>query len=320
MSARCLCSGVVRLQVFTAVTTVHVPVVGDKALVGQRAVALPALEAVFVPLPFLIGHDLSSPKPGNGHAAGSAFLGNEGAVALGAVERVLVARELLPTQRLPARLADEALGVPGLLLVTHPSAGDGLLAVGAMLRELLLVARHTVDVVAARDEALRADLLQAAVAGETALMPVRAGVLKALSPWFDGPLAAMAGGCVGAWQTLGADDPLVLDAEGVVGQRAAAVIAAETCLMPVLALVVQLLGTAANRLLAIGAGVGDNFLVAAGAARAPVPLHEALSVQRLLTVLAAQLLAAGPLREPVVRLWRLLESHSLRPLSPCTLR
>lgn len=87
-------------------------------------------------------------KSGDGVVAGGALLGHVALVAVHAEDLVLVVGEAGPGQRFGAGRAHEAVTVPWLLLVRHPSRGDGLFAAEALLGELLVVAGAAEDVVA----------------------------------------------------------------------------------------------------------------------------------------------------------------------------
>lgn len=226
------------LQCFSTIGAVHIPVVGNETLVDQGAVTFLTLEAFAVPLAIFIGYNLCPSKAGHRLVTSTTFFGDEVAVTVDTVEKILMGSELLATQLFATCLTHKALSVPGFIAVGQSSTGNGLSAVDTMLRKLLLVAGSAVDVITLWNKASCSNFLQAATAGEAAFVPVRAAILKTLCPWFDGSLTAVTCGAVGPRQTLGAGDPVVLESEGIIGQGAAAVITAETVFVPVMATVV----------------------------------------------------------------------------------
>lgn len=62
----------------------------------------------------------------DGIVASCAFLCHSGLVAVHTEGLLLVGGEAGASQWLPALGADETLRMPGLVLVVHPSSGDGL--------------------------------------------------------------------------------------------------------------------------------------------------------------------------------------------------
>lgn len=269
--------------------------VDDKALVGQREGALLAVEAVLVPGVSLVVHHVGAvAEPCNGVLAAMALLGHIGLKAVHAVNVILVGGEASCRQGFVAGFAHETLGVPGLVLVADPSRGDGLLAVEAFLGKLLVVARSAVDVLTLGQEALRADWLLAFEAGEALLVPHFVLVLHVLGSWHDNLVAALATVAILPGATLAAHYlAIVPGAERLGGQRLVALGAAETVLVPVAVLMVQLLGVGPNGASALSAGVGAELIEALGAHVLLVLLHVFLAVQVIAAVVAVEAVGHG---------------------------
>lgn len=267
----------------------------DEALVGQRQAAPLAVEAVFVPGVALVIHHVGAVAEScDGDLAAVALLGHVGLVAVHAVDVVLIGSEADSSQRFAAGAAHEALGVPGLVLVTDPPRGDGLLAVEALLGKLLVMAGGAVDVLTLGQETLRADWLLAFEAGEAFLVPHLVLVLYVLGPWHDHLVAALAAVTILPGAALAAHDlAIVPGTEGLTGERLVALGAAETVLVPVAVLVVQLLGVRTHGALALCAGVGAQLVEALGAHVLLVLLHVLLPVQVVPAVVAVEAVGHG---------------------------
>lgn len=232
-----------------------------------------------MPLPLLKRDVLGSSQAGDGFGAAHTLLGVQVAEAVQAVGVVLSGGEALARQLFPAADAQEALAVPGLLLVRHPSCGDGLLAGGALVGKLLFEAWHAEVARVFGDEGLGADWLLAAVAQEAGLVPAVALIFHFARAWHDGLLAGGALGGVVVGVTLGAQQQLVFGSEGFFHQRAAALGALKALLVPVPVLVRQVLTVAANGRRAPLAAVGKQVLVALGTVLR-VLLHDVLLPQQ----------------------------------------
>lgn len=152
--------------------------------------------------------------------------------------------------------------MPRLLLVRHPSCGDGLLAGAALVGELLFKAGHTEVAGVFGDEGLGADRLLAAVAEEAGLVPAVALIFHFTGSWHDGFLTGGALGGVVVGVTLGAQQQLVFGSKGFLHQRAAAFGTLKALLMPVPVLVRQVLVVAADGRGAALAAVGEQVLIA----------------------------------------------------------
>lgn len=269
--------------------------IDDKALVGQGEAALLAVKAVLVPGVSLVIHHVGAmAEPCNGVLAAVALLGHISLEAVHAVNIVLMGGEANTRQGLMAGLTLEALRVPGVILVADPSRGDGLFAVEALLGKLLVMARSTVDVITFGQEALSADWLPALKAGEALLMPHLVLILHILSSRQDHLVAALAAvsicnGVAPATHYLS----IVSGTEGLTGQPFVALGAAETVLMPVSVLVVELLGVSSNGAFTLSTGVGAELLKALGANVLVVFLHILLPVQVVTAVVAVKAISHG---------------------------
>lgn len=254
-------------QLLGAVGAVDVLSVQDEALVGEGQRALLAVKAVLVPGVVLIVHHVGPfAKTCDGILTARAFLGYRGLVAVHAVEVVLVSSEATASQWLPAGLAHEALRVPGLVLIGDPISGDGLLAAGTVLGELLLVARSAVEVIALGQEAQRADWLLALEAGEALLMPDLMLILHILISRHDDFVAALAAGGVLTSTTFTTHDLAIISScKRLVSQRLVTLGAAEAVLVPVTVLMGQLLCINADWSTAFCAGVCAQLVEAADA-------------------------------------------------------
>lgn len=238
--------------------------VGHEAFVGQTQGAAFAVEAVFMPGAALErDHVHTFPKPCDGILAGRTFLGHVALVAVHTEDLVLVVGEAGAGQGFGAGRAHEAVTVPGLLLVRHPSRGDGLFAAEALLGELLVITGAAEDVVALGGEALRPDWPFTAGAGEAVLVPRIPLVLHTLSAREDGFVAAVAARGVLSGAAFPTQDPVVFGAERLLGQRFVAFGATETILVPVPVLMSQLFGLHGDGPVTVMAGVGAELCVAA---------------------------------------------------------
>lgn len=267
----------------------------DKALVGQREAALFAVEAILMPGESLIVHHIGAmAKPCDWVLASMALLGHISLEAIHTVNVVLMGSEASSCQRFTAGVAHKTLRVPGVVLVADPSRGDGLLAVEAFLSKLPVMAGSTVDVISLGQEALCADRLLAFKAGEAFLMPHLVLVLHVLGAWHDHLVAALAAVAILPRATLAAHYLAIIPgAERLGGQWLVALGTAETVLMPVAVLMVQLLGVSTNGAPALCAGVGADLIKALGAHMLVLLLHIFLPVQVVPAVVAVKAVSHG---------------------------
>lgn len=171
-----------------------------------------------MPLALLKGNVLAASKATNGGGARGTLLGIKVAEAVETISKVISGGKSLARQLLLAAGAQEAVLVPGLVMVGHPTSSDGLLAVHTLHSKLLLIARHTEVVVVLGDEALGADWLLASLAGETGLMPAIPLVLHLPGAWHYGFLALMALGGILIGVALSAEELLILGGKRLVHQ------------------------------------------------------------------------------------------------------
>lgn len=137
--------------------------------------------------------------------------------------------------------------MPWLILVGHSTCCYGLLTSAALVGKLLLKAGHAEVAGVFWDEGLGSYWLLAAVAQEAGLMPAVPLVFHFAGAWHDGLLAGGALGGVVIGVTLGAQQQIILGCEGFLHQRAAALGALETLLVPVTVFVGEVLTVTANR-------------------------------------------------------------------------
>lgn len=159
------------------------------------------------------------------------------------------------------------MAVPGLVLVVHSSRGDGLFAANTMLGKLLVIAGAAVNVISFRKETLRSYWSFTVGTGETVVMPRVAFVLHTLCASQYGFVAAVAAWRILSGAALSTHDAVVLGAERFFGQRFVTFTTAETLLMPVSALMAELLCLHRDGPMALGTAVGAEFRVAADAHR-----------------------------------------------------
>lgn len=182
----------------------------------------------------------------------------------------------------------EALPMPRLVLVSHSSAGDDLIAFHTSSSKLFFVATCAVNLLLPGYEALGADRGLADAATETLLMPLPSLVLHLLRTCSEDLAAAIASGSKLGIIAVSAVDLVCLASKLLVYERHSALGAKEASLMPMLVLVGQVLRVDADDLRALIAGVGEDLLVALDAVRMVVTKHVALSSQRLVTLPTAE--------------------------------
>lgn len=163
-----------------AVGTNDIVSVSNESATHQRILAHGADEAVIVPMPVFERNESCAANSSDRLATAGASLGEQLAEAVSAVGLLVAGGEPLPGQREAAVGAGEALAVPRLVLVGHPSARDYLVALDTASGELLLVAGGAVDLLFARNKALGADGRFAHATAEALLVPLTRLVLHLL--------------------------------------------------------------------------------------------------------------------------------------------
>jgi len=234
-------------------------------------------------------NELSASKPGDGLGTFTALLGVQIAVAVGAVWRVILGRELLLRQLLVAVVADEALAMPRLVLVGHTPLVDHPTTLGALLGKLLLVAGHAAGLLLARDEALVADWLTAHHAREALLVHLLPLVLKLLHTSLKRLGTGITPSCEVVIMAVCTEDLVVLGGERLIDERLLALETLETKLVPVVLLVGQILVVGSDGFLALLAVVGEEFLVAGDAVGVLLLENVAARDQLLVAVLAGKM-------------------------------
>lgn len=243
---------------------------------------------------FIVHHIGAMAEPCDWVLAAMALLGHVSLEAVHAVNMVLMGSEASSRQRFMAGVANKTFRVPGLVLVADPSRGDGLLAAEAFLGKLLVMAGSAVDVITLSEEALCADWLLAFKAGEAFLVPHLVFVLHVLGSWHDHLVASLAAVAILPGTTLATHYlSIIPGAEWLSGQRLVALATAETVLMPVAVLMVQLLGVGTNGAFALCTGVGAELVETLGAYVLLVLLHVFLAVQVVTAVVAVEAISHG---------------------------
>lgn len=131
------------------------------------------------------------------------------------------------------------MAVPRLVLVVHSSGGYSLFAADAVFGELLVMAGVAVHVTSFGEETQRSYWSLTVETGEAFVVPRVPFVLHALSQY--GFVAAVAAWSILSGAALPTHDTVVFGAEGLLGQRLVTLCATETLLMPVPALMTELL-------------------------------------------------------------------------------
>lgn len=232
----------------------------------------------------VVHHVHSFTKTCDGVLAAAAFLCHRALVAVDAEDLVLVVGETRPCQRLRAGAAHETVTVPRLVLVVHSSRGYRLFAADAVFGKLLVMAGAAVNVTSFGDETLRSYWSFTAATGETLVVPRVPFVLHALCASQYGFVAAVAAWGVLSGAALPTHDAVILGAEGLLGERLVTLHTAETLLVPVPALMAELLCLHRDGAMALGAGVGAELGVAADAHRLAFVADEPLPPEVLPTV------------------------------------
>lgn len=243
---------------------------------------------------FVAHHIGASSKACNGVLAAVTLLSHKRLVAIHTVELVLYRSEALSTQLLCAGGTHKAFGMVRLILVGDTSRSDGILTLHTVLCKLMLMAGNTVDLISLGKEAGCADHLLALAAGEAFLMPHSLLVFHVLITCHNGLQTAFASRSIligGAF--IAPHLVVLLQHEGLIHQRRVTLEAAETVVVPVAVLEMQLLGIGPDGLPALGAGVGAELLKALDAAMAAFLLHILLSVQWGAAIMAIKAFGHG---------------------------
>lgn len=147
-----------------AALTQHLVSIRHKALAHQGGRAAGAGEAAVVPVSLFKGYVLASTESCDGALATAALGCKEFSKTGYTVGVVLPGGELLPCQGCLASGADQALTMPGLVTVCHPTLRQCLAAAGTARSELVLVAGHAVVSALVRHEGAGAQWLLTAAA------------------------------------------------------------------------------------------------------------------------------------------------------------
>lgn len=128
--------------------------------------------------------------------------------------------------------------------------------------------------------------LLAVAAFKAFLMPGTALILHIFSTWLDQLVASIAAQGVLSGGALSTHNFIVLENKLFVGQRMVALGTAEASIMPVTALIMQLLGIHSNGFSAFSTGVGTDFLKALYTAVVSILLHILLPLKGSSAVVA----------------------------------
>lgn len=211
--------------------------------------------------------ELAAAESGDGNIAAAALLGEQLAVAVGAVRLLVLGGELDARQLLLTVGAGEALFVPRFALVRHTAPPDDLCAFGAALSELGFIARHADDLLLAGNEALGSDGLGALHATEALLVPLLAAVLVLPHARLEDVAAAVTAGRELVVVAVRAEKLVLFGGEGPIHERVGAVRALETLFVPMSLFVRQVLRIAPDLFVTFLANVSENLFVALKAVR-----------------------------------------------------
>lgn len=230
-----------------------------------------------MPVPVLERDEASAADASNRPRAGSTPLGEKLAKALGTVRFVVARRESLSRQGVVAVAAGETISVPRLVLVCHTSASNNLVALNTPSGELVLVTCGAVNLLLARDEALRADRVLADHAAEAFLVPLSGLIFHLLSTGTEDIAACIATSGELGIVAVAAVDLVHFATKLFVHQGHFTLGAEEASLMPVFILVRQILRFDADDFATLLAAIGENALVTLNAVGMLVPEDIALS-------------------------------------------
>lgn len=149
-----------------------------------------------------------------------------------------------------------------LVFVSDTALRYDLCTFGAFGRKVILVARHAVDFVLFRYEALGTDRLVAREAQEAVLVELLALVLHLLHARLEYLSALVAARRERLVVAFAAVEGVILAAERLVDQRQLAHVAEEALFVPVSVLVRKVLGVSSDLLLAFLAAVSEQLFVA----------------------------------------------------------
>lgn len=242
-----------------------------------------------MPVSVLEGNETSTSDSGDWFGTSGASLGEKFAEAIGAVRFVIARRKSLACQRIIAIAASEAISVPRLVLICHPTAGDYLVAFDASSGKLVFVTTGTIDFLFARDETLRTDRILANYAAETFLMPLPGFVFHLLRASTEDFTASIATASKLSVVTVATVNFIHLASKLFVHQGYSAPVAKEASLVPVLVLVRQILRIDTNDFVTLLAAISENALVTLDAVRMLVPENVTLSCQGFVALPATKM-------------------------------
>lgn len=171
-----------------------------------------------------------------------------------------------------------------LLPALKKKNNNNLFAAEAVFGKLLIMAGAAVNVISFGKETQRSYWSFTVATGETFIVPRVSFVLHTLCASQYGFIAAMAAWSVLSGAALPTHDAVLLGAEGLLGQRLVTLGATETLLVPVFALMTELLCFHRDGSMALGAGVGTELGVAADTHRPALAADEPFTPEVLPTV------------------------------------
>jgi len=233
--------GVSHELLFSTLRTNNILPVCYEAFANHRTLARRADKAIIMPVATLKRKKSCSTNACKRLSTGSTSLREKFTKAISAVVLVISGCKSLSSQRFLAVCTGEALSVPGIIPVGHTSLGDHLSALDTLGGELVLVTLCAVDVVFLGDEGLCANRILASAADKTLLVPLSGLILHLLHTSSENiatTIASCGKLCIIARSTV---NSVCLATKLFINQRASALVAKETGLVPMLLFVGQIL-------------------------------------------------------------------------------
>lgn len=175
-----------------------------------------ANKAIVVPVTLLERYVFGSANACDWLVTREALLGKKLAKTLRTVRMIVSRREALTRQRLLTIGARETFSMIRLILVGDAALRNDLHALGALGGKVILVARHAVDFILFRYEALGADGLRAREAEETVLVKLLRLVFHFFHAWLENLSALVASGRKRLIVAFATEELIVLVAEWLV--------------------------------------------------------------------------------------------------------
>jgi len=167
-------------------------------------------EAFTVPVTVIKRDELSPAQASNRFSAAYALLSKQFSKALSTEGFLILRGELLSCQHFVTLGAHKTFPVPWGVLVRNAALVDHPITLETPLGVLLLIARHTHDLLVTWDKTLASYWLQTDLTTEALLMPLLALVLKLLHTCLEEPPTAVTPGRKVVVMTISAVEPVVL--------------------------------------------------------------------------------------------------------------